>query len=148
MLQPNGTPASATHAGSIESACPKCSDPGPHAVTEGVGPHRARITCSACGAFWWLKKDQQPKRVDRNAEHRHRWKTSRDDNVLVCHWCLAREDETTAWFEIDHILPLERGGADEFRNTRPLCADCHTIRHALERHSRHARGLSARESAA
>lgn len=147
MTQVQDTP-NPTPSGGANRVCHRCSAPGPHIVGEGKGPHLARIDCAAgCGAFWWLAKDKR-KRVDRNSDHRARWQSSRDDGVLVCHWCLAREDETTAWFEIDHILPLERGGLDEFRNTRPLCNDCHTIRHALERHSRHARGLSARETAA
>jgi 5-methylcytosine-specific restriction endonuclease McrA len=27
--------------------------------------------------------------------------------------------------EIDHELPLAKGGADDPANLRPLCADCH-----------------------
>lgn len=132
-----------------DQQCPRCSAPGPHEVVEGSGPHPWRIVCAGgCGIpNWWQKKPlNAKKRSDKNTSHRARWKEAQGD--LICHWCLVKKDETRAAFHIDHIKPLEFGGVDEFRNTRPLCAACHTIRHALISYQRTLRGKTARSDAA
>lgn len=120
-----------------ERICNACGFTGPHKVGEPKEPHGPRITCGECDNFMgWQAKDSK-KRRDRNSSHRYRWVEHYGD--LVCHWCLTRQSETSAAFDIDHILPLEDGGLDEFKNTRPLCANCHGIRHILVRFQRHLR---------
>lgn len=130
-----------------EKPCPKCSADPPHIIGDGKGPHLARLTCVACGASWWLGKTKPGKRTDRNDEWRAWWENHYAGD-LVCHWCMIRDSQTFTWFDIDHVIPLERGGPDELENTRPLCHDCHTQRHAMELLVRHVRGQSAREGAA
>lgn len=128
-------------------ACNACGFPGPHKLGDPVAPHGNSIRCGECAQHMgWAAKDPL-KRRDRNSSHRSAW-IKRHDGDLVCHWCLVRASETSAGFDIDHIQPREDGGLDEMRNTRPLCADCHTIRHALLSHQRHVRGKSARSAAA
>jgi len=36
--------------------------------------------------------------------------------------------------EVDHIVPLSRGGGDERSNLQPLCRPCHAAKTARERH--------------
>lgn len=128
-------------------ACRHCGHTGPHAEGPGTEQHYARLECGRCGRYIrWLPAPTDRRR-DRNDAHRSFW-SKHYGGDMVCHWCLTRESETRSVFAIDHILPLERGGADERKNTRPLCSPCHDVRHALELHSRHLRGLSARETAA
>lgn len=42
----------------------------------------------------------------------------------LCRRCVAK-DRVTAATEIDHILPLFKGGRDHEDNLQPLCGDCH-----------------------
>jgi 5-methylcytosine-specific restriction protein A len=63
---------------------------------------------------------------------RQRWECA------VCHQILS------ATFEVDHVVPLHKGGADEIGNCQALCTECHrqkTVREEIER-------LRALESAA
>ena len=39
-----------------------------------------------------------------------------------CYYCPATEEE--AFIEIDHIVPLARGGDNEFLNLLPACETC------------------------
>ena len=69
---------------------------------------------------------------------------------LVCSFCSIGEDETTDYFECDHIFPLEANGMlpglaeHEWENTRPLCHSCHQLRQIEQARVRHARGEPAR----
>lgn len=128
--------------------CGKSGIADEHTLGPAVGPHGNKVLCGECGTAlgWQAKAGNAKRRTDRNASHRARWRKAQ--NGLVCHVCLVKDDDTRGFFEIDHILPLEFGGVDEFRNTRPLCAACHTIRHALLTYQRNLRNQSARNGAA
>ncbi len=39
---------------------------------------------------------------------------------------------TIAQLETDHIVPLHRGGKDEWNNLQSLCKDCHAAKTARE----------------
>ena len=124
--------------------CRRCGYPGPHDVLPAELPHNQELKCGECGShIKWLAALPK-KRSDKNASHRARWKEAQGE--LVCHWCLVKKNETRAAFHIDHIKPIEFGGVDEFRNTRPLCSACHTIRHALISYQRTIRGLTSRQA--
>lgn len=47
----------------------------------------------------------------------------------VCHWCgkACRKN-----FHVDHIRPLSRGGAHEFRNLCISCPSCNLTKHARD----------------
>ena len=45
----------------------------------------------------------------------------------LCQDCLARNVLTLAT-EVDHIVPLFKGGDDSDDNRRSLCADCHVLK--------------------
>lgn len=49
--------------------------------------------------------------------------------------CL-KADRARAATEVDHILPLHRGGDDAPHNLQPLCHDCHASKSAMERGGR------------
>jgi hypothetical protein len=101
------------------------------------------LVSEQCGTFKdWLPKEQnKDKRKNNNAEWLGKWRARGE---LRCHICWLSEQETKAHFTIDHIQSLEDGGTDTFANSRPLCADCHTIRTALRSHARHSQQRSAR----
>lgn len=42
----------------------------------------------------------------------------------LCALC-AKNGKTTRATEIDHILPLHKGGGHQLENLQPLCSDCH-----------------------
>ena len=42
----------------------------------------------------------------------------------LCRLCMAKGRVAVA-VEIDHEMPLAKGGTDDPANLRPLCADCH-----------------------
>ncbi len=43
----------------------------------------------------------------------------------LCRLCMAKHGRVTVAVEIDHEVPLAKGGNDDPANLRPLCADCH-----------------------
>ena len=45
----------------------------------------------------------------------------------LCQECLARGRLTQA-VEVDHIVPLFKGGDDSDSNKKSLCADCHVLK--------------------
>ena len=47
--------------------------------------------------------------------------------------CGACEELLTSTFEIDHVVPLHLGGADEELNLQPLCVACHAQKTQAER---------------
>lgn len=57
---------------------------------------------------------------------RKRQAALRRDNYL-CQRC-AQQGRTTAATEVDHIVPLARGGADDLDNLQSLCRDCHSAK--------------------
>jgi hypothetical protein len=46
--------------------------------------------------------------------------------------CSACDVILSSAFQVDHTIPLWRGGADEISNTNALCASCHAIKTQLE----------------
>lgn len=45
-----------------------------------------------------------------------------------CHGC---HEMLTAWFEVDHITPLERGGTNDADNLIAYCRNCHGAKTAM-----------------
>jgi 5-methylcytosine-specific restriction protein A len=45
-------------------------------------------------------------------------------NEPLCRMCRAK-DRITPATELDHIIPLSKGGRDHEDNLQPLCAECH-----------------------
>jgi 5-methylcytosine-specific restriction protein A len=43
----------------------------------------------------------------------------------LCRLYMTKSGRVTAAVEIDHEVPLAKGGTDDPANLRPLCADCH-----------------------
>lgn len=52
----------------------------------------------------------------------------------LCQACLP--DSITLATEVDHIIPLHRGGKDELRNLQSLCRECHRAKSAAEGEAR------------
>jgi hypothetical protein len=103
------------------------------------------IRCRDCRSYTFPPKPgNENRRRDHNARWRKDWRTQLGGE-LTCTWCRVRESETRCSFHIDHVTPLEAGGADEFANTMPLCRNCHTKRHADQAVVQHLQGRSARE---
>jgi 5-methylcytosine-specific restriction enzyme A len=50
----------------------------------------------------------------------------------LCRTC-KDEGRFTAATELDHVIPLFKGGLDHESNLQPLCTDCHGKKSAAER---------------
>ena len=50
----------------------------------------------------------------------------------LCVEC-ERHGRVRAAADVDHIVPLHRGGADAVENLQPLCRPCHAVKTAAER---------------
>jgi len=44
-----------------------------------------------------------------------------------CVVCLA-DNRVTLATEVDHILPIHKGGGNEIENLQPLCSECHAFK--------------------
>jgi 5-methylcytosine-specific restriction protein A len=49
----------------------------------------------------------------------------------LCRACAA-EGRVAAAVELDHIVPLSKGGGHEEDNLQPLCGDCHAAKSAKD----------------
>ena len=67
-----------------------------------------------------------------------RWTRLREQVLRAEPRCLAclKAGRLTVATEVDHILPLHRGGGDASDNLQPLCHDCHADKSAAERGAR------------
>ncbi|MFE2075205.1 HNH endonuclease [Streptomyces misionensis] len=50
---------------------------------------------------------------------------------FACVRCGAREG-----LEVDHVVPIAKGGTWTLQNAQTLCADCHKAKSSTDRHSR------------
>jgi len=63
------------------------------------------------------------------------WEKIRQQVLMAeptCRLCWEREKRTTASCEVDHIIPLSKGGTHERENLRGVCEPCHQERHRGE----------------
>ena len=49
----------------------------------------------------------------------------------LCRPCHS-EERLTAAIEVDHVIPLHEGGADDDSNLQPICLRCHHAKSARE----------------
>ena len=54
----------------------------------------------------------------------------------LCVMCSAR-GRISAATEVDHIMPLYKGGTDDDANLQPLCHDCHANKTRADKGHRH-----------
>lgn len=74
--------------------------------------------------------------LDRPDRRKRGWAGQRDRAQVVaeeplCRMCLARGIESPTE-EVDHIVPLSRGGTDKRSNKQGLCVPCHRKKTAAE----------------
>lgn len=81
-------------------------------------------------------------RYQRSSDHAKRygshWKKIRDLYASLhplCERCL-KEGRTTPMDEVHHIVPVSRGGTDDFSNLMSVCKSCHNKIH-IEMGDRH-----------
>lgn len=53
----------------------------------------------------------------------------RERAKYLCEYCHSSEEASAAQFEIDHIRPRSRGGADTFENLALACQRCNSYRY-------------------
>lgn len=69
-----------------------------------------------------------------NRRYDHRWRTIRNRYIHahpICEQC-ERDGRITPAQEVDHILPLDRGGSHDEANLQALCKPCHSAKTARE----------------
>lgn len=75
--------------------------------------------------------DRAPTKRDKSEAARRRRLLHLRANPL-CVECL-KLGRTTPAVELDHIVPLHKGGADDETNVQGLCRPCHAAKSATER---------------
>lgn len=58
----------------------------------------------------------------------------------LCIKCFA-QGRVTAAVEVDHIVPISRGGSDELENLQALCIECHRAKTRADIGAREARTI-------
>ncbi|WRH66613.1 MAG: HNH endonuclease signature motif containing protein [Planktothrix sp. GU0601_MAG3] len=53
----------------------------------------------------------------------------RERAKYLCEYCHSSEEASAARFEIDHIQPRSRGGANTFENLALACQRCNSYRY-------------------
>lgn len=84
-------------------------------------PHEAMPGSSYCQAHDWQRKERGRKSAARRGYDR-RWRRLRQlvlTREPFCRMCGAPATE------VDHIIPLSRGGTNALENLQPLCKRCH-----------------------
>ena len=69
-----------------------------------------------------------------NKRYDHRWRKIRNAYIQahpLCEQCQTQGRVTPAQ-EVDHIIPLERGGTHDEANLQALCKQCHSSKTARE----------------
>jgi 5-methylcytosine-specific restriction protein A len=93
----------------------QCSYPGCRTLTQSPAGR-----CDAHTREAWAKRPDAPKRHPQ-------WKKLRAYVLRtepLCRACAARGVDTIAT-EVDHMVPLAKGGTDALENLQPICAPCH-----------------------
>ena len=49
----------------------------------------------------------------------------------LCVWC-QKQGRVRAWTQLDHIVPMDAGGADDDDNRQGLCDECHELKTAQD----------------
>ena len=72
-----------------------------------------------------------------NGNLKHKRNVSETKKKLVSSnqgWkCGKCKNALTAFYEVDHIIPLYRGGTNEINNLVSLCRECHAAKTAMDR---------------
>jgi 5-methylcytosine-specific restriction enzyme A len=77
----------------------------------------------------WERREPPPDRVrGRELQRRRRIVFDREPRCVVC----LAAGHARAATELDHIVPLAEGGADDYTNLQGLCHDCHERKTAAE----------------
>jgi 5-methylcytosine-specific restriction protein A len=88
------------------------------------------------GLLGWLERRHRPKNrptsnergYDRAWQRLRAWKLREEP---LCRHCRKRGRITPAT-QVDHILPLRRGGTNDTSNLQSLCHSCHSRKTAAE----------------
>lgn len=82
--------------------------------------------------------NQSYEKYDRNPISRKQygraWRQIRNRYIQAHPWCVAclKQEKMTLAEEVDHILPLSRGGTHDERNLQSVCKSCHSRKSAKE----------------
>lgn len=88
---------------------------------------------AACGGRLTLKPAAARERLRGRPWARIRSRImSRDPLCVAC----LRVDRVRATAEVDHIVPVEKGGSDDDSNLQGLCHGCHAEKTASEQRAR------------
>lgn len=98
----------------------KCHRPAIRVHTAASAPRAAGHQRQARGRTWRVIRDRVLQR-----------------DCGLCQEC-RRNDRLRAACEVDHILPVWKGGTDDDANLESLCHDCHAKKTAAEQRERSA----------
>jgi hypothetical protein len=80
---------------------------------------------SECSEFCrnHYRKTAKPKRKKRSAISKRLWFEIFQRDDFTCKYCGAKAEDGKG-LEIDHILPIDRGGTDDIKNLQTTCKAC------------------------
>lgn len=98
----------------------------PHPCAERNCPALVPHGQSRCPAHTKERKRQADKARPSAAARGYGWRWVKIRAIVlsqepICRHCWEREQRTTPATEVDHIVPLSRGGGHNWDNLQPLC---------------------------
>jgi hypothetical protein len=95
------------------------------------GPGTTTIKCAYCpetDSLMWLSDEEKRQRLVRHNELRWRYGRNSPVRQLMPTWIISTD------FQLDHVVPLSRGGVHEADNLVFACPSCNASKwnHALE----------------
>lgn len=102
----------------IQRACVTCGKPGP---TSYCPEHEPKA---------WATSDRASRQTISGSANQKRRRRILEELLYCCHVCgqVGNAED----LEVDHVIPLGEGGADEDHNLAPIHKDCHREKTAAE----------------
>lgn len=85
--------------------------------------------CQSCRYSFNKAKNNSRKHLEARRYRRQVERALANDEMVICYRC-GRFVGDYLKYEIDHIVPLAKGGRDVMENLQLLCVDCHQDKNA------------------
>jgi hypothetical protein len=101
-------------------------------------PHYGKIYCNVCEKYLGFAKKpiNEEKRTKSTKYTLERIIREKGFKEPICFFCNRNIKQLglNQTLEIDHIIPIVKGGEDEINNINILCSCCHKLKHLMVTH--------------